>query len=97
MISRASTYLSVLRPLDNMAKLQSTFCLLLLGVTVAQSGEIITSPPITNSGVWGRFDHCPNETFARAFQLKTEVYKGPLIDDTAGGFIIHCFSSIQLL
>lgn len=56
-------------------------------VGVAHSGEIIESERITNWGEWGSFHRCPNGTFAQGFRLRTEPYKGALIDDTASNAV----------
>jgi len=67
------------------------FVILVLNARSISSQEIITSPPATNWGTWGAFERCPNNTFVKAFQLKTEPWKGPLIDDTAGNAIrLYC-------
>ncbi|ODM92206.1 Vitelline membrane outer layer protein 1 [Orchesella cincta] len=52
-----------------------------LSVTLVTANINITSPPITNWGVWGRFQHCPLG-YAQGFQLKTESYGGSFFDDT---------------
>jgi hypothetical protein len=68
-----------------------TVSLLLSLVKLGVAQEIITSPPETNWGTWGPFVKCPNGTFAQGFALKTEPYRGPLIDDTAGnGVRLYC-------
>jgi len=55
----------------------------LLSILLSATAQHIVSPPVTDWGDWGYFDNCPNGTAARGFQLKTEPFKGPLVDDTA--------------
>ncbi|CAL8129050.1 unnamed protein product [Orchesella dallaii] len=43
----------------------------------------ITSPPVTNWGIWGPFQRCPFGSYAQGFQLTTESFYGPFADDTA--------------
>lgn len=51
----------------------------------------ITSPPITDWGVWGRFERCPNGTYVQGFQLRTQKFQGPFVDDTAVNSIrLYC-------
>jgi hypothetical protein len=46
---------------------------------------------MTNTNFIFPLDHCPNGTFVRGFQLKTEPAKGALIDDTAGNAVrLYC-------
>ncbi|ODM92212.1 Vitelline membrane outer layer protein 1 [Orchesella cincta] len=60
----------------------TSFALLsLIAVTAANIN--ITSPPVTNWGLWGTFQRCPFGSYAQGFQLKTEPYQGLFTDDTA--------------
>jgi len=55
------------------------------------SGEIITSPPVTNWGAWNPFQHCPEGTLAKGFQLLVQPSQGIIIDDTAlNGVKLFC-------
>jgi len=66
-------------------------CIATLFCGAAFGQEIITSPPVTNWGTWGPLESCPEGTLAQGFQLLTEPWKGPLIDDTTGnGIRLFC-------
>jgi len=67
------------------------FFFLISLVSFVYSGEILQSERVTTWGTWGAFEKCPNGTFAQGFMLKTEPYKGPLIDDTASNAVrLYC-------
>jgi len=61
----------------------SVFLLLAVTSKSFTKADIITSPPITDWGEWGFMQLCPNGTVVQGFQLKTEPYRGALVDDTA--------------
>lgn len=51
----------------------------------------IESPQVTNWGNWGNPEQCPPDTYAQAFQLKTDSYKGRWEDDTGiNGIRVYC-------
>lgn len=60
-----------------------TYSVIFFGVVAAVTANInITSPPVTDWGLWGRFEKCRSGTYAQGFQLKTEPNQY-LNDDTA--------------
>jgi hypothetical protein len=56
-------------------------------IAVINGGEIIESEHITNWGRWGIMTRCPNGTFVKGFRLRTEPYRGALVDDTASNAV----------
>jgi len=56
---------------------------LALCVSGTLGAKILESPPVTNFGDWGPWEHCLAGEYAVGFQLKTESWLGPLLDDTA--------------
>ncbi|CAL8129059.1 unnamed protein product [Orchesella dallaii] len=66
--------------------------LLVVFISGATSENLnITSPLITNWGVWGYFEKCPDGLAVQGFQLKTQRFIGILGDDTAvNGLNLFC-------
>jgi hypothetical protein len=47
-----------------------------LAVSLLQASTVLTSPKITNFGLWGEWDRCPLGTFVMGMKLKVEPYQG---------------------
>ncbi|CAL8101352.1 unnamed protein product [Orchesella dallaii] len=66
------------------------FCVTL---QLIQANDILTSPLVSNWGIWGEFQHCPSGTKVIGFQLKTEPWASwdIVIDDTCqNGIRFYC-------
>jgi len=60
-------------------------------LAVGVSEKILESPQVSNFGDWGQWDRCPEGEYVVGFQLRTEAWLGPLLDDTAlNGIYYYC-------